>query len=48
MEQNCTLLHAKVNVSADAITKLVVFNLEYTNKIKAKSEKDPKVFVKME
>ncbi|CAI9268870.1 unnamed protein product [Lactuca saligna] len=39
MEQNYTLLHSKVDVIVTAITKLVEFNTEYSNKLEAKSKK---------
>ena len=40
--------HNKVDVTVTAITKLVVFNTEYSNKLEAKSEKDSQVFEKLE
>ncbi|CAI9288672.1 unnamed protein product [Lactuca saligna] len=48
MEQNYILLYGKVDVITTAITKLVEFNSEYTNKLEAKSEKDTQMFEKME
>ncbi|CAI9259194.1 unnamed protein product [Lactuca saligna] len=40
MEQSYTLLHGKVDVIANAITKLDYFNSKYMNKLEAKSKKD--------
>ncbi|CAI9302880.1 unnamed protein product [Lactuca saligna] len=48
MEKKYTLLHRKVDVIATAITKLVEFNIDYSTKLEEKSEKDSRVFVKLE
>ncbi|CAI9281696.1 unnamed protein product [Lactuca saligna] len=48
MEKNYVRLHSKVDVVVDAITKLVEFNTDYLTKLEAKSEKDSKVFAKLE
>lgn len=48
MEKIYTMLHSKVDVVADAITKLVDFNTDYVTKLEAKQEKDSQVFTKLE
>lgn len=48
MEENYKLLHGKVDVIVGAIMSLVEFNNEYTKSFEAKSEKDEKVFEKMD
>ncbi|CAI9261132.1 unnamed protein product [Lactuca saligna] len=48
MEENYALLHSKVNVVANAITKLVDLNTNYSYKVDAKLEKGYQVFTKLE
>lgn len=48
LEENYKELHDKFDVLAGDITQLVDFNTEYTKQFEAKSEKDAKVFEKME
>ncbi|CAH1433898.1 unnamed protein product [Lactuca virosa] len=44
MEQKYSLLHSKDDVLATAITNLVEFNIEYSHKLEANSEKGSHVF----
>ncbi|CAH1422081.1 unnamed protein product [Lactuca virosa] len=48
IEKNYSVLHGKVDVVADSITKLVEYNTSYSTKLNAKTEHDSKVFNKLE
>lgn len=52
LDDNYNLLHKKINAIANATTRLIdditAFNMDYLKDLKVKSEKDDKVFEKVE
>ncbi|CAI9282985.1 unnamed protein product [Lactuca saligna] len=48
LESNYSLLHGKVDVIADSITKLVEYHTSFSTKFDAKLDQDSKVFRKLE
>ncbi|CAI9277628.1 unnamed protein product [Lactuca saligna] len=48
IEKNYSILHDKVDAIADAITKLVEYNTSFSINFDAKSDKDSKVFEKLD